>query len=275
MGNLKVGRRATASLRLLPDFLIIGAPKCGTTSLYRYLVLHPRIRRARHKEIRFFYREYARGERWYRAHFPLALRRRWETLRHGEFATGEASPSYLFYPHAPKRAHALVPRAKLIAILRNPVDRAWSQYRQRVRMGVEPLSFEDALAAEPERTRGEWERMLADEAYRGAPIFDFGYLRRGLYAEQLERWLAYYPRESLLVLRAEDLFRDPFGALCETTDFLGLSRCDAADYTGKLVRHNADAGARTEIRPETRAYLDARFAPANRRLAALLGREFW
>src|SRR5262245_16433943 len=107
MGALKRERLATGFLRLLPDFLIIGAAKSGTTSLYRYLVKHPHVRRARRKEIRFFDREYAQGANWYRAHFPLALRKRWETLRHGGFATGEASPSYLYYPHAAKRAHAL------------------------------------------------------------------------------------------------------------------------------------------------------------------------
>jgi hypothetical protein len=274
MGGLKLERRATGFLRLLPDFLIIGAAKSGTTSLYHYLVQHPRIRRARRKEIRFFYREYARGPHWYRAHFPLALRRRWETLRHGEFATGEASPSYLFYPHAAARAHALVPDAKLIAILRNPIDRAWSQYRHKVRKGIEPLSFEDAIAEEPARTRGEWERILADESYRGAALFHFGYLRRGLYAEQLERWLALYPRERLLVLRAEDLFADPARVIRDATDFLGLAPRDPGEFVRRFERHNADEEPREALRPETRARLASHFAEANARLYALLGRDF-
>ncbi|HXK24519.1 MAG TPA: sulfotransferase domain-containing protein [Myxococcota bacterium] len=274
MGGLKLERRATGFLRLLPDFLILGAAKSGTTSLYRYLVQHPRIRRARRKEIRFFDREHARGPHWYRAHFPLALRGRWEMLRHGEFATGEASPSYLFYPHAAARVHALVPHAKLIAILRNPIDRAWSQYRHKVRRGIEPLSFEDAIAEEPERTRGEWERILADERYRGAALFHFGYLRRGLYAEQLERWLALYPRESLLVLRAEDLFADPNRVIRDTTDFLGLAPRDPGEFVRGFERHNADEDGRETPRPETRARLASHFAPHNERLYALLGRDF-
>lgn len=271
--GLKLERRATAFIRMLPDFLIIGAAKSGTTSLYRYLVQHPRVRRARRKEIRFFYREYAQGERWYRAHFPLALRRAWEKSRHGEFATGEADPSYLLYPHAPTRARALVPHAKLIAILRNPVDRAWSQYRHKVRMGLETLSFEEAIEQEPERIRGEWDRMLADPDYEGTALYEFGYLHRGLYAEQLERWLAVYPLESLLVVRAEDLFRDPLRVVSETTRFLGLTPWDGGD--SRFVRHNADTDGHAALDREMRARLEAHFEPANRRLYALLGREFW
>lgn len=274
MGGLKLERRATGFLRLLPDFLILGAAKSGTTSLYRYLVQHPRIRRARRKEIRFFYREYAQGPNWYRAHFPLALRRSWERLRHGEFATGEASPSYLFYPHAAARAHALVPNAKLIAILRNPIDRAYSQYRHKVRKGIEPLSFEDAIAEESARTRGEWERILADESYRGAALFHFGYLRRGLYAEQLDRWLALYPRERLLVLRAEDLFADPARVIRDTTDFLGLAPRDPGTFVRRFERHNADERESSPMAPATRARLAAHFKEANQRLYALLGRDF-
>ena len=274
MGALKAERLATGFLRLLPDYLVIGAAKSGTTSLYRYLVQHPHVRRARRKEIRFFYREYAQGENWYRAHFPLALRKHWETLRHGEFVTGEASPSYMYYPHAPKRAHALVPAAKLIAILRNPVDRAYSQYRHKVRKGIEPLSFEQALEAEPERTRGERERILADETYRGAALFHFGYLHRGLYVEQLEAWLAHYPRESLLVVRAEDLFADPARVIRATTDFLGLAPRDPREFIRHFERHNADDRESEAIAPATRARLQEHFAPANERLYQLLGRDF-
>jgi hypothetical protein len=274
MGALKTERVATGFLRLLPDFLIIGAAKSGTTSLYRYLVQHPHVRRARRKEIRFFDREYAQGENWYRAHFPLALRKRWETVRRGGFATGEASPSYLYYPHAPKRARAVVPAAKLIAILRNPVDRAYSQYRHKVRKGIEPLTFEQALEAEPERTRGERERMLADETYRGAALFHFGYLDRGLYAEQLEAWLAHYPRERLRVVRAEDLFTDPAAVILATTDFLGLAPHDPRAYIRYFERHNADGPGSDPIAPAMRAQLQAHFAAPNERLYELLGRDF-
>jgi hypothetical protein len=271
---IRAGRRATGILRVLPDFLIIGAAKAGTTSLYRYLTQHPHVARARRKEIRFFHRHYEKGAIWYRAHFPLALRRAWETARHGEFLTGEASPAYLFYPHAARRVHALLPQAKLIVILRNPVDRAYSQYRQKVRRGIETLSFEEAIEREPERTRGEEERMLADESYLAEPLFRFGYVRRGFYAEQLEPWLALFPRERMLFLSAEEFFADPARATREATDFIGLAPREPAEYVREFERHNAGDAGRDALSPELRARLAAHYAPANRRLYALLGRDF-
>src|SRR6187551_3563074 len=145
--------RATSRWRPLPDFLVIGAQKAGTTALYAYLRWHPGIAGPSWKEVCFFDRHWWRGEAWYRGQFPL---------RAGERLVGEASPSYLFHPLAPERARSLVPGAKLVALLRDPVDRAYSQYQHEVALGREPLSFEDALAAEEERTRGEAERLAAD-----------------------------------------------------------------------------------------------------------------
>src|SRR6187200_1451927 len=144
---------ATARGRPLPDFLVIGAQKAGTTALYAYLRWHPGITGPSWKEVSFFDRHWWRGEAWYRGQFPL---------RAGGRLVGEASPSYLFHPLAPERARSLVPDAKLIALVRNPVDRAYSQYQHAVALGREPLSFEDALAAEDERLVGEVERLLAD-----------------------------------------------------------------------------------------------------------------
>src|SRR5947209_8592328 len=144
--------RATVAVRPLPNFLILGAQKAGTTALYAYLRWHPEITGPSFKEVSFFDRHYARGERWYRAHFP-ARRRPF---------VGEASPSYLFHPLVPERVARLLPDARLVAILRNPVDRAFSHYQHEVSLGREPLSFEEAVAHEEERMRGEVERVLGD-----------------------------------------------------------------------------------------------------------------
>src|SRR5436189_26280 len=131
-------------MRPLPDFLILGAQKAGTTALYAYLRWHPQVTGPSFKEVSFFDRHYARGERWYRAHLPVRRRA----------VVGEASPSYLFHPLAPERVARMLPEARLIALLRNPVDRAFSHYQHEVALGREQLSFEDALAgefAEPNR----------------------------------------------------------------------------------------------------------------------------
>ena len=116
-------------MRLMPDFIIIGAARCGTTNLYRNLTQHPYIVPAFRKEVHFFDHtsNFKNGVAWYRAHFPLLLYKHYKQVRKQDIVTGEASPYYIFHPHAPKRAFEIVPQVKLIVMLRNPVDRAYSQ----------------------------------------------------------------------------------------------------------------------------------------------------
>ena len=251
--------RATARWRPLPDFLVLGAQKAGTTALYAYLRWHPGITGPSWKEVSFFDRHWWRGEGWYRGQFPL---------RSGGQIVGEASPSYLFHPLAPERARTLVPDARLIALVRNPVDRAYSQYQHAVALGREPLSFEDALAAEDERTRGEVDRLVADpRAFSGA-WWDHTYVARGRYAEQLERWLRVFPREQLLVVATEELGAAPGETYAAILGFLGAAPYTLAQYPRVFDRDYAP------MAPGTRAALAATFAEPNRRLEELLGRSF-
>ena len=250
--------RATAGWRPLPDFLVIGAQKAGTTALYAYLRWHPELTGPSWKEVSFFDRHWWRGERWYRGQFPI---------RRARMLVGEASPSYLFHPLAPERARAVVPNAKLVALLRDPVERAYSQYQHEVALGREPLSFEDALAAEEERTGGEVERLVADPRAFSRPWWGHTYAARGLYAEQLERWLAFFPREQLLVLTTDELGERPAETYASVLAFLGATQHELDDYPRVFDRDYAP------MRAETRAQLAARFAEPNRKLEALLGRE--
>ena len=263
-------RAQSGRLRVLPDFLIIGAEKCGTTALYKALTAHPDICAARRKEPHFFDYHYARGETWYRAWFPFvwvrALRRR---LR-GRFATGEASPDYIFHPHAARRAKELLPHAKLIAILRDPAERAYSHYQQQVRKGRDPLSFEEALAREPERVDAPLARMQRDESLAVESVTRFSYLARGRYAEQLERWLAHYPRESLLVLRSEDLAAAPSATVGRALAFLGLDARAGGDP--RVERRNVGE-YEAPLEPALRRRLADYFEPHNARLCDLLGME--
>ena len=253
--------RATSFARPLPDFLIIGAQKAGTTALYAYLRRHPHVTGPPWKEVSFFDRHYARGERWYRGNFPNVL------LARGALV-GEASPSYLFHPLAPERVATLVPHARLIVLLRNPVDRALSHYHHEVALGREPLSFEEALAREEERTRGEVERMLADGAYFSDPWWNYTYIGRGRYAEQLERWLAVFPGEQLLVLTSDELGGRPAQAYSRVLGFLGASPHELDSYPRVFQQDYPD------MEPETRSMLRDAFAEANRRLYELVGAEF-
>jgi hypothetical protein len=251
--------KATSAIRPLPDFLILGAQKAGTTALYAYVRRHPEITGPSWKEVSFFDRHYARGEAWYRANFPNLLRARG--------LVGEASPSYPFLPLAPERVAAMLPEGRLIALVRNPVDRAFSHYQHEVALGREPLSFEDALAAEDDRLRGEEERLLADPAYFSHAWWNHTYRARGRYAEQLERWLAAFPRERLLVIPSEDLLGDPAATHGRVLEFVGAAPQRLDSYPRVFERDYEP------MSPETRARLAAEFDEPNRRLYALLGRN--
>jgi hypothetical protein len=260
--------RATAGQRPLPDFLIIGAQKAGTTALFAYLRWHPEITGPSWKEVSFFDRRYREDPRAYRASFP-AKPRQWVTARRrGRWPlVGEASPSYILHPLAPQRAYDVVPEARLIALLRNPVDRAYSHYQHEVRLGREPLSFEDALDREPERLRGEVERMVAEPTYFSDAWWNYTYAARGRYAEQLERWFAVFPREQLLVLFTEELYEDTPGAYARVLSFLGARPHELTSYP-RIFDHEY-----VTMDPATRARLEAEFEEPNRELARLLGRE--
>ncbi len=243
-----------------PDFVVIGAQRSGSTSLYRYLTSHPNIASARFKEIKYFSAFAERPWGWYRRQFP-------DALPPGTI-TGEATPYYLFHPHAPRRIAERLPRARLLAVLRNPVDRAYSHWAHETARGAEWLPFADALAAEPDRLAGERERMLADERYASAAYQNHSYAARGRYAEQLDHWLGHIDRERLLVLRAEDLYADPAAAVRIATDFLGVPPAPLLDAR----QHNERAYP--PLDPALRRRLAAEFAPANRDLEDLLGRRF-
>jgi hypothetical protein len=250
----------TSPFRPLPDFLVLGAQKAGTTALYEYLRRHPQITGPSWKEVSFFDRHWARGESWYRGNFPNLARTRAKLV-------GEASPSYVFHPLAPQRVQEVVPEARLIVLVRNPVDRALSQYNHEVALGREPLPFEEALDAEEERLRGEQERMAADPRYFSREWWSHTYKARGRYAEQLERWLAVFPREQLLVLPSDDLGSDPARAHAQVLEFLGASPQRLDSYPRVYEREYEP------MKPETRERLAAEFEEPNRRLYELLGRD--
>jgi hypothetical protein len=260
-GLLETGRRAELRLRMgqdrsLPDAVIIGAQKCGTSSLHNYLTQHPGVIPPLRKEVHYFDVNFKRGETWYRANFG----------RRGEPGLNfDASPYYLFHPLVAERMQELLPQAKLIVLLRDPVRRAYSQYWHERDKGREPLSFEDALKAEPERV-DEAHRRLASGAIEASREHQIhSYVARGRYAEQLERWLELYPREQLLVLRFEDLVKDPLAVLNQTLAYLRLPPMQEARLEARNTRNYPP------MNPETAARLRESFAPENRRLEALLG----
>lgn len=206
----------------MPDFLIIGAQKCGTTSLYCYLAEHPQIVTVPHKEVHFFDLNYERGLAWYDACFPPSDR--------PDSIAGEASPYYLFHPQVPARVYRHFREIKLIVLLRNPVERAISQYYHEVKLGFENLSLEEAIACEPQRLHGEVEKLSTDPAYYSYNHQHYTYLSRGCYLEQLQRWQTYFPPEQFLILKTEDLYVNPKKTLAQVLDFLKLPEIDLPTY---------------------------------------------
>jgi len=255
-------RQFTAARRRLPQFVIAGAQKAGTTSLFDYLSGHPQCAPSLVKEVHFFDDHYARGERFYRMHFPTAA----ATSRSAGSLAFESSPYYMFDPRVPARMREMLPAAKIVFLLRDPVSRAYSHYQHSVRRGREPMSFEAAIEHEPERLAGEHERMLAEPDYNSAAHRNFSYLARGIYADQLPGWTALFPREQLLVIQAERMFRQPREVFGEVLEFLELDKWlpprFAASNSGRY---------KTGMAPRTADRLARYFAPHNKRLFELLG----
>ena len=261
-------QRLTAPWRLWPDFLILGAQRGGTTSLFRYLEQHPDVLASTRKELHYFDYQFERGSRWYRGHFPLTARRA-AHLRAGRslLLTGEATPYYLACPQAPRRAAATVPGARLIALLRNPIDRAWSHYRMARWQARETLSFQAAIDAEPQRLAGEYEKLGADDTYYSASYHQQSYLTRGLYLRQIQEWLRYYPREQLLLLVSEDFYRDPAAVYTRLCRFLALPEWQPSEF--KKFNEQSDKPLPVALRQRLRD----EFRVPNAALAKFLGQS--
>lgn len=264
---------------MLPNFLIIGAPRAGTTWIDKNLRDHPDVLMAATKEVHFFDRHYERGMEYYESHF-----RHWN----GQAAVGEATPAYLHGQFTsndvPRLVHRHLPDVRLIASLRNPVERVYSEYwnvRAKDRDNAR-LSFEEKIARRPE------------------------FLREGLYYEQLQRYLELYPRERLLILFYEDLAADPDAFMRGIYRFLGVDpdfRSSFADVkvnravgkkylarsrllwlgTQLLTRMRLHGAAELvqklnapkvpTMHPETRRRLVEFYRPHNEKLAQLTGRN--
>ena len=263
-------RGITSHLRGLPDFVIIGAQKCGTTSLYHFVAMHPAVVPAPEKELGYFTTKYRFGKQWYRSNFPTNLSRRSFYKKTGQkLLSGEASPLYLFYPGVSGRMKGTLPDVKLIVILRNPVDRAYSNYHHTVREKWETLSFEKAIELEEERCAGEREQMIRDPDFVPVHYKRHTYLAKGVYADQLENWFKHYSRKQFLILTTEDFRKNSQQTLDQVFDFLGLSPFKVENLTDRNV-----GDYKKKMNEDTRKFLIEYFRPHNERLYKLLQRGF-
>ena len=269
----KLYRGVTSPLRLLPDFLIIGAQRSGTTSLYHYLQAQPSIGSVSTKEVHFFDRRFNKSLTWYRGHFPTRVERYFaQHLSRQTFLTGEVTPCYLFYPHAPTRVAEVLPHVRLIVLLRNPVDRAYSQYYHAVDHGFATLAFEEAIEREEERAARERERILKDEYYYSVEYMERSYLTRGIYVDQLQAWMKLFPREQFLILKSEEFYADPATTLRCILAFLNVPEAEFKLQGKEFKPYNNYTY--TGMNPVLRKRLIAYFEPHNAHLYDYLGVNF-
>ncbi|SEG46822.1 Sulfotransferase domain-containing protein [Thermomonospora echinospora] len=259
--------RLTAGTRMLPGFLMVGTQRGGTTSLFRSLAEHPGIVQPNfHKGVHYFDVNYHRGPTWYQGHFPTraAARKRAAGTTDRPLAF-ESAGYYMHHPLAPGRIAADLPGVKLIVLLRDPVERAYSAHKHELARGFETEPFERALELEPERLAGEVEKMRADDAYLSHSHRHHSYVNRGQYADQLEVLFELFGQDRVLVLFAEDFFAEPEPHYDRVIDFLGLPHWRPASFE----RHNARPSS--PMPATVRARLSAHFEPYDEKLAALLG----
>jgi hypothetical protein len=241
---------ATSSLRAKPDYLIIGTKRGGSTSLARWLLEHPQVAslfpaRETRKGTYYFDVNYDRGVHWYGSHFPSVA-----SLKAASKIVGEAVPYYLYHPLAPVRARAYAPTAKVIALLRNPIDRAFGHWGERTRNGVEWLPFPDALDAEAVRIAGEEERIMAEPGYVSFAHQHYSYVDQGRYERGLSRWMHHWPAHQLLILRSEDMYDDPGRIYRHVTEFLGLDPFSPTEFAAwnKRAGSSLPAGQQGRLR---------------------------
>lgn len=255
--------------RMTPSYFIIGGMRCGTTSLNLYLRNHPNIRFAtRIRELHYFDGHRFGSEKEYRQNFlPLSVARRMEA-EVGPVITGDCTPSAIIHPLAPRRVRDFRPDARIIVLLRDPIDRAISHHRRAIEYGSERLPILEAFEREPERLHGEVEKLLADPKHPWDHYGRYSYLARSRYHEQLERWLSVFPDRQFLFIRSEAMFRDPAPILRAVCEFIGVAPHETADY------EHMNANERRSIDPDLQAMLADAFREPNRRLAELLGPDF-
>ena len=238
--------------QLAPDFIIIGATKCGTTSLFSYLNQHPKILSPHRKEINFFNHNFDLGIPWYLSQFPAIA-------DFPEFITGEASPFYIYNEQVMDRIKQLFPNIKLIAMLRNPIERTISEYYHAANHGIEKRSLAELIEIETEQ--------LATMSRREA-METFGYLKNSIYIEKISKWIDTFPQKNILIIQSESFFEDTASIMKEVFQFLNLPYQES----DRLIPCNV--GTYPTVSKEIRQKLKEFFIPYNQELEEYLDRKF-
>ena len=258
----------TAPLRVLPNFIVIGVGRGGTTSLYHYLNEHPCVIKSAYDELGFFDENFHLGLNWYRSMFPTKFLKKKISKEFGKCLTYDVTPSYIRKPWVARRIKELFPKIKLIALLRNPVDKAYSHYHLSLRSGVQKSSFEEIIE-EDIKTFQKFENtnsMIDDKYFR--IYIEKSHLGRGFYAQQLKIWFELFDRKQILILTSEELSTDTNKTMNKIFQFLDLPNYEIPDIT----KHNTATYANMKI--DTRKKLISFYSKYNQDLFKLLNQEF-
>ena len=260
-------RNLTSGIRTFPDFIIIGAGRAGTTALYSYLIQHPKIIPAYTTnnedvaDLHFFEYMISDNIKWYKSHFPISFSK--SQKKH--FITGEFTSTYMYHPDVPKRIFNLLPRVKLIVILRNPVDKAYATYQQQFRFGEITTTFEETINAEFRRMNFNTdfpELNSKNDDFENSVAHNI--IRHGIYVNYLETWFKIFDTNQILILNSYDLKNSTKETLNQIFNFLNISNYDIPDISPVNV------GTYTPINKTTRQKLIDFFKPHNQRLDELL-----
>lgn len=266
-----VSARKRQADRPPPDFVIVGAQRCGTTSLFRALTKHPAMMPnvINAKGVHYFDTSYHQNMAWYFAHFPSRVQRDRHSAKVGHNAiVGEASPYYMYHPAGAERMAQAIPNAKIIVLLRNPVKRAISHHQHMVWEGHESIEdIDKALDSESIRLDGIEQRLMADRSFVSRAHQHYSYMARGHYAPQLKRLFEHFDRKKVLVMTTEKLISDSTTSLSSIQSFIGLE----PDPSIELEKRNASSTF--EPRPETIQRLTDEYAESNARLDGLVDIE--
>lgn len=255
-------RQLTCRFRRLPDFMIIGAQKSGTTAMFSFLAQHPQLAVNKLTSVHYFDLNYSKSLCFYKRNFPL----KWFSKNK---LVGEYTPFYVFHPLAVERIGKDFPHMKLIILMRNPVDRAYSHYNMKCERGEETETFEKALELEESRTAGEVEKIKQDHKYISWSYRAFTYKERGIYADQVERVYRYFPKDQVLILQSEQYFKNHLESIKQIYDFLGISYFEPQNLNVRNKREYPKP-----MSEETRNALNSYFFDHNERLFKLIGKRF-
>jgi hypothetical protein len=245
----------------LPGFLIIGAQRSGTTSMFHYLSKHPDIFMPPCKEVHYFDLNYDKGIDWYKNFFVSNL--------HEEKLVGEASPYYIFHPLVAQRVARYLPWVKIIVLLRNPVDRAFSHYKHSRKLNLEYIeSFEEAIMRESERIDNEKMKIIFKQVDDSESFRNFSYLNRGLYYQQITKWLQFFPLKQFCFIKSEEFFSNTTEVCVKVCQFLGVVEFVVSKFEPQNV------GTKATISPHLKSKMKSYFEDDLQSLSQLLGEKF-